>query len=336
MTFRFHIQDSDGRRSNEWVIKVAGSNKADVYVAPRSMLGQIKASLHESGECRIGPTAGLRKLLSWRFRQSFQTWIHDRHGTNVVPVLAVAFRADQLVDMDKDPHPDSMAIELSTREQVTVTLTICSPEVATTTTFQSLEEVVSIPLGDGSTLYLHTMREPERAAWLEEVMAFNPAGGVEYPNSLSGSDFGYAFAGTDDRPFPMILELAGETVQAQDLAHEHTERSDRSTSEEYVMGRLDLVRTQVGRAMEQLETVGAVWDGHNLHEEAQHVAEALTAGLEALSTMDSIARTDGADLLAGTPAESKLEGWLDIARKLRVVHCQDPNCPDHTVGGVTN
>ena len=50
-TMRFGVGDPDGLRSTIWTV-TAPRNKADVYVGNRSIMHQLKISLHESGDWR--------------------------------------------------------------------------------------------------------------------------------------------------------------------------------------------------------------------------------------------------------------------------------------------
>ncbi len=50
--FRFAVRDDEGRQSS--VFRVwRGERSSDVYIASRSVAGEIKASLHQSGRCQI-------------------------------------------------------------------------------------------------------------------------------------------------------------------------------------------------------------------------------------------------------------------------------------------
>lgn len=75
-SFRFGVEGPNGERSSLWL---ATSRKNDFYVGARSVMGQIKISLHESGIGRVAvtdehhkamraakrPTKDDRKLVSW-------------------------------------------------------------------------------------------------------------------------------------------------------------------------------------------------------------------------------------------------------------------------------
>ncbi len=58
---RFCVQDRHGRRSSVWRVEVNGD---DVYLSSRGMFGQVKASLHASGECHHKLTAPMRRAES--------------------------------------------------------------------------------------------------------------------------------------------------------------------------------------------------------------------------------------------------------------------------------
>lgn len=331
MGFRFHIQASDGRRSAEWTAKIGGSNRADVYLAPRAMMANIKVSLHESGECRVGPTERLRERVSWRFRAAQTTWFRDRRDPNPTPVLAVVFREDQLVALGAPPHADSFQIDLGNGEELWVILSVLTKETASLVNYDGMSSVRQIPLGDGTILDLHAWKRTADDNWLDELAAFSPTHGTEYPETLSSQEFGYAIGASKERPFPIILELAGMTVEAQAL-EPVMEQADKKTSEEFVMDRLAKAEQDLHTVLRDLLGRGPVWDGAQLGESATAVASILSTTLEALATLDRIAHVDGANLLTGLPDESELLGWLEITRQLSGGPCDDPGCPDHTVG----
>jgi hypothetical protein len=110
------------------------------------------------------------------------------------------------------------------------------------------------------------------------------------------------------------------------------ERADQKTSEEFVMDRLSKARDDLDNVMKDLLERGPVWDGAHLGEPASAFAKILSTTLEALANLDRIAHIDGADLLGGFADKSELGGWLEITRQLGGTPCDDPNCPDHTVG----
>jgi hypothetical protein len=331
MSFRFHVEASGGRRSGEWTVKIGGSNDADVYLAPRTMMANIKVSLHESGECRIGPTERLRERISWRFRAAQTTWFRDRRDPNPTPILAVVFRHDQLVSVGTPPHPDSHQLAIGDGEELWVVLSVLTKEAAATANYEGMSSVTQIPLGDGTILDLHSWRRTAEDSWLDELAAFNPVHAAEYPETLSGHEFGYAIGETKERPFPIILEVAGTTVEAQAL-EPVIEQADKMTSEEFVMDRLTKAKTDLDAVIPDLFGRGPLWDGAHLGEPATAIANILSTTMEALATLDRIAHVDGADPSTGLPDESELLGWLDLSRRLVGNPCDDPNCPDHTVG----
>src|SRR4051812_1092543 len=61
---RFAVVSPDGRRSCEWRVWT-GSRKPtnEVYMAPRSMGGELKLSIHSDGWCQHGLTGGVRASL---------------------------------------------------------------------------------------------------------------------------------------------------------------------------------------------------------------------------------------------------------------------------------
>ncbi|MGB3411460.1 MAG: hypothetical protein WBA45_09690 [Microthrixaceae bacterium] len=72
------VDDETGAQSACWRIWTGSKRPSDeTYLAPRSIVADIKVSLHASGECRIGPNEPLRNRLSPDDRRAFSVWSID-------------------------------------------------------------------------------------------------------------------------------------------------------------------------------------------------------------------------------------------------------------------
>jgi hypothetical protein len=80
--------------------------------------------------------------------------------------------------------------------------------------------------------------------------------------------------------------------------------------------------------MEQLGPWGPAWGSDVVSEAATILTEIVTPSLEALLTVDSVARAEGVDL--ALDPDSTVAGFVQFVRELGTV-CDDPDCPDHRV-----
>lgn len=75
-TYRFRVQRPTGECSQDWRVWVQG---AEVYLAPRCVGHQYKASFHASGQCQVGLSSDVRESLiadpHWEGKSRlFDTW----------------------------------------------------------------------------------------------------------------------------------------------------------------------------------------------------------------------------------------------------------------------
>lgn len=236
-TYRFHVEVADGRRSNEWLLVAEGRNDADLYLAPRSMFGQIKVSMHESGHCQLGPTSRLRDRITRRFRSTAEVWQYDRHTLTSTPAFAIAFRDDHLVALADAPHPDSVRIDLGDDQELWVLLMIQPTSDAASVDYQPLQRLYELQLGDGTALHVIVHRQESDPRWLEAIASFGASHVAEYPMSLSGDTFAYVMAEREGIDH-IALEVAGRFLEEQGWAAVEAVPTDRKTTEEHAMEHL--------------------------------------------------------------------------------------------------
>lgn len=111
---RFAIGDEHGARSSVWRIW-KGRHKDDIYIAPRSVAGIIKGSLHASTRCHFAVTAQYYEKLTAGTgtklpARTITTWERRRPSPtqDVVQAVSILFAAELL---SKTTHP----IEAGTR-----------------------------------------------------------------------------------------------------------------------------------------------------------------------------------------------------------------------------
>jgi hypothetical protein len=117
LTVRFAIGDKQGARSSVWRIW-KGRRKDDIYVAPRSVAGIMKGSLHASGHCHFAVTtqhhekisAGTRTMLPER---TITTWERRRPSPthDVVQAVSILFAAEFLSDKSYPIGPGTRLID---------------------------------------------------------------------------------------------------------------------------------------------------------------------------------------------------------------------------------
>ncbi|WP_264032400.1 hypothetical protein [Cellulosimicrobium sp. SH8] len=72
---RFAVRASDGRRSAEWRLWTGDKKPTDeTYLAPRSLAGDFKVSLHKSGYSQHGPTSRVRERVRPGARHALDRW----------------------------------------------------------------------------------------------------------------------------------------------------------------------------------------------------------------------------------------------------------------------
>ncbi len=97
---RFCVQDRHGRRSSVWRVEVNGD---DVYLSSRGMFGQVKASLHASGECHHKLTEPMRRELPpGEERRALDVWRQERGEPGVLePAYMIYFPGSELLHQDQ-------------------------------------------------------------------------------------------------------------------------------------------------------------------------------------------------------------------------------------------
>lgn len=79
-----------------WTGKKRPTN--DAYLAPRPQVGDLKVSLHESGECRIGPTGALRPRLARADRYATSVWNIPPDGPSPRALVSLQFHRSELIE----------------------------------------------------------------------------------------------------------------------------------------------------------------------------------------------------------------------------------------------
>ena len=156
-TLRFFVGDANGRRSGAWRIWTHGN---DIYVAPREVAGDLKFSLHESGECINAYTQALESELGGAGdfptgNRRVHTWWCDR-GPEIRNAIALrlSFPADELRPIGADavldkPHVAIPAPPSGHEAVVYISFTRTGPITITDPEFGLLADY---PLPDGSRL----------------------------------------------------------------------------------------------------------------------------------------------------------------------------------------
>ncbi len=107
VAYRFLVRAADGRRSATWRVWTGSRNSRptdDVYVAPRSLGGEVKVSLHRDGQCLYKLTQEANPRARLGDRQALQRWAIQEpvSGTAVRLGLRIRFPEDELVPQDGD------------------------------------------------------------------------------------------------------------------------------------------------------------------------------------------------------------------------------------------
>ncbi|MBI2487101.1 MAG: hypothetical protein HYW01_09110 [Deltaproteobacteria bacterium] len=103
-TLRFAFGSSDGPNSSIWRV---WSNKNDIYVAVRYLAGDIKTSLHESGECQTSFTCEFmesdNKIKDQLFgRRHIKTWQRKELFPSLYQLMDIVIPHSHLEDVKID------------------------------------------------------------------------------------------------------------------------------------------------------------------------------------------------------------------------------------------
>jgi hypothetical protein len=93
-TIRFVVGTRGGLRSSTWRCWTPAGGKSDVYLAPRSLAGSYKISLHESGSWQVGLTSEVKRKLEAEGRW---TGVRGSRGSSPGPrrqLLAASWRSE--------------------------------------------------------------------------------------------------------------------------------------------------------------------------------------------------------------------------------------------------
>lgn len=100
--FRFVVRSADGRSSAEWVVWTGSRNAKpsdDVYIAPRSLGGEVKVSLHRDGTCLYKLTDQSNPRARLGDRHALERWTLEEPfpGTPLRRGLRLQFPENELV-----------------------------------------------------------------------------------------------------------------------------------------------------------------------------------------------------------------------------------------------
>jgi hypothetical protein len=73
---RFGVRSEDGLESSIW--RLTTTDAGDVYVSVRSIMGEMKASLHQSGECQVSLTSQYAATRMDVENRHFDTWYRPK------------------------------------------------------------------------------------------------------------------------------------------------------------------------------------------------------------------------------------------------------------------
>jgi len=108
VAYRFVVRAGDGRRSAQWRVWTGSRNTKpsdEVYIAPRSLGGEVKVSLHSDGTCLYKLTKEANPRARLDDRHALHRWTIDDEfilGTSVRRGLRLRFPEDELVAGGQD------------------------------------------------------------------------------------------------------------------------------------------------------------------------------------------------------------------------------------------
>lgn len=166
-TYRFRVQRANDERSQDWRVWI---ENAQIYLSPRSVGHQYKASFHSSGQCQVGLSSEIRRSLTadqkWagksRLFSSWQAPVSFSRDERVV-LLELLFpgsyldsveaKAGKPVDLLPCPHGHLVSICLA-KASLAEGVILSSPD-------NSFRELARLPCGNSCTLSVLYRTLPE-------------------------------------------------------------------------------------------------------------------------------------------------------------------------------
>ncbi len=166
-TFRFRVQRTSGECSQDWRVWV---EDAEVYLAPRCVAHQYKASFHSSGQCQVGLSSDIRKSLIadplWEGKSRlFDCWqaATSFAGDERVSLLELLFPGSHLDTVESKPGKSVQLLPCPGDHLVSICLVKSSlPTGAVLTSSDtSFEELSRLSCGNTCTLSVLYRTLPE-------------------------------------------------------------------------------------------------------------------------------------------------------------------------------
>lgn len=171
-TYRFRVQRATGECSQDWRVWVEG---ADVYLAPRCVGHQYKASFHHSGQCHVGLSSDIRKSLiadpRWEGKSRlFDCWqaVSSFTGDERVALLELLFPGSYLDTVESKPGKSVQLLPCPDNHLVSICLVKSSlPTTAVLTSSDtSFRELTRLTCANGCALSLLYRTVPESDEYL--------------------------------------------------------------------------------------------------------------------------------------------------------------------------
>ena len=157
-TYRFRIQRSVNECSQDWRIWV---EKSEVYLSPRGIGNQYKASFHSSGQCQVGLSSDIRKSLIGDSRwdgksRLFGVWQAPTQfsgGDNTV-LVELVFPGSYLDVFTSKPGKSVEILECPENHLVSINIVKSSLQagVVLQSDDASFRELARLPCTNGSTI----------------------------------------------------------------------------------------------------------------------------------------------------------------------------------------
>lgn len=191
----------DGRRSAQWRVWTGSRNTRpsnDVYIAPRSLGGESKVSLHRDGSCfyKLTEVANPRARLG--DRQAFHRWAIEElmPGTTVRRGLRIRFPEDELVSQEGD-NPGVAVVKAPPAGSVLMVLILVSDSPVNWTTLDLEVLAVLERASGGQVAVVCVSQKWNSAAFAEQVQRVSSGIGWAVPVTRTEDKFGWLFSGSE-------------------------------------------------------------------------------------------------------------------------------------------
>ncbi len=191
---RFHATDGSTRRSSEWSVVI---KPPDLYLSARSLMGDVKASLHGSGHCHHAITRRAADAIGEELTPRLDEWRHELpRARQWTPIYTVKLHSGQFVEWPDPPHPASNPLTVAPGSVAVVAFVLLGSGVRTAA--KPMIQLVHAQLSSEVTLEVLWIDHDEDGGVRDRVVAEVTHTFHQHPEPLARQSLvGYGFTEDD-------------------------------------------------------------------------------------------------------------------------------------------